>query len=89
MSFLGFGKSSESALGTSNVTTSPVVEQIKTEIQQEIATAYAQALVNALTENCFDKCYGKGDQCINDCTSKFMRAWNSVSRAYVQKINQK
>ncbi|TID14146.1 hypothetical protein CANINC_004792 [Pichia inconspicua] len=70
------------AVSSPSASSSPVVEQIKTEIQQEIATAYAQALVNSITENCFEKCDGRGDNCITDCTTKFMRAWNSISRAY-------
>jgi import inner membrane translocase subunit TIM13 len=98
MSFLGLG-------GSSSTTSAPIIapeqqkiiDQIKSEISQEIATTYASSLVNALSENCFEKCIktptnnldGIQDKCISDCSAKFMRAWNVISRTYVSRINQK
>lgn len=93
MSFLGFGKSGDAVSNNTEMSSisnnSQIVEQIKSEISQEIATAYASALVNALSESCFEKCPNGADSCVSDCTTKFMRAWNVVSRSYVQRINQK
>lgn len=100
MSFLGFGGSKSSTTSSTAPVISPeqqeVVRQIKDSISQEIATGYATALVNALSENCFEKCIKTPnnimdpaeDKCVNDCSAKFMRAWNVVSRAYVARINQ-
>ncbi|GMM31597.1 protein translocase subunit [Martiniozyma asiatica (nom. inval.)] len=93
-SFLGFGKSNESAsAGAAAAAVNPVAEQIKQSIVTELSTAYATTLINSLTENCFDKCYQgrnftSGDQCVEDCSAKFMRSWNLVSRSYIGRINE-
>lgn len=96
MSFLGLG-GSKPAAPTLAPEQQKIVDQIKGEIAQELATTYATTLVNALSENCFEKCIKEPsssldpaqDKCVNDCSSKFMRAWNVVSRSYVARINQK
>lgn len=101
MSFLGFGGSKNNDSGVAaapaiSAEQQQVVDQIKSTISQEIATTYASALVNSLSENCFEKCIktpggsldAVQDQCIADCSAKFMRAWNVVSKAYVARINQ-
>lgn len=100
MSFLGFGGSKNSDGGAAappiSAEQQQIVDQIKSTISQEIATTYASALVNSLSENCFEKCVkspsgsldAAEDKCISDCSAKFMRAWNVVSKAYVARINQ-
>lgn len=97
MSFLGFGGSKDNSAGNINPEQVEIVNKIKESISQEIATGYATALVNALSENCFDKCIKNPpsnsltsveDKCINDCSSKFMRSWNVISKSYVARINQ-
>ncbi|GME83092.1 unnamed protein product [Ambrosiozyma monospora] len=78
----------------------PRSQQIKneliTKVSQEIATANATALVNALTENCYKLCIFKPasslsaeeNKCIEDCSAKFMRSWNLISKSYINRINQ-
>ncbi|GMG21044.1 unnamed protein product [Ambrosiozyma monospora] len=78
----------------------PRSQQIKneliTKVSQEIATANATALVNALTENCYKLCIFKPasslsaeeNKCIDDCSAKFMRSWNLISKSYITRINQ-
>ncbi|VEU20744.1 DEKNAAC101568 [Brettanomyces naardenensis] len=95
-SFLGFG-------GSNNPTqpepvdsqAAQVKDKIKNSIAQEMATAYATGLVNALSENCFQKCIlrpsdslsAEEDRCISDCSAKFMRSWNLISKEYIARIN--
>lgn len=102
MSFLGFGgSSSSSATSAAAAAVIPpeqqrIVDEIKGEISQEIATTYASGLVNALSENCFELCIktptgtltAEQDKCVNDCSVKFMKSWNVISKNYVSRINQ-
>lgn len=97
MSFLGFGGSNGNTVSNINPEQQEIINKIKESISQEIATGYATALVNALSENCFDKCIKNPpsdsltpieDKCVNDCSSKFMRSWNVISKSYVARINQ-
>lgn len=96
MSFLGLGGSKDATPAIS-AEQQQIVDQIKGSIAQEIATTYASSLVNALSENCFEKCIKEPkssldvfeDKCVNDCSAKFMRAWNVISKSYVARINQK
>lgn len=97
-SFLGFGGSSkpeEPAKPALDPKNAKVREQIKNQVAQEMATAYATGLVNALSENCFKQCIqvpgdslsATEDKCVTDCSAKFMRAWNLVSKEYIARIN--
>lgn len=73
-----------------------IKKQIQTNISQELAIANATELVNKITENCFEKCIIKPGSvlsaseqtCTKQCMEKYMQAWNTVSRAYISRIQQ-
>ncbi|AET40969.1 protein translocase subunit TIM13 Ecym_7118 [Eremothecium cymbalariae DBVPG len=72
---------------------SNVKTQLKNQISQELAVANATELVNKVTENCFEKClsapYSIGqDGCVDQCLAKYMRSWNTISQAYIARIQQ-
>lgn len=103
MSFLGFGGNKgedlKSGAGSASIPADQreIIEQVKKSIAEEVATTYATTLVNSLSDNCFEKCIkvqtdfmtSEQNKCVEDCSAKFMRAWNVVSKSYVSRINQK
>ncbi|KAL6943188.1 hypothetical protein ACO0RG_002177 [Hanseniaspora osmophila] len=70
------------------------VNEIKQQIQQDLAVANATELVNQATENCFNLCMkapynenlAESNQCVETCLGKYMRSWNAISQAYVQRL---
>ncbi len=102
MSFLGFGKStSENDATTAPAQAIPagqaqIVDQIKAEIGNEIATEYAKSLMGAINDNCFELCVktpsaslsGEKSKCVDDCTTKFIKAWSVVSQSYMTRIKK-
>lgn len=92
-----------SATGTAPLSTSTnggrsqqLKEKLQNDIAQELAVVQATELVNKLTENCFAKCIQQPqgsvssveDVCISQCSEKYMRAWNVISRSYIGRIQQ-
>ncbi|KAH3899054.1 probable Mitochondrial import inner membrane translocase subunit TIM13 [Saccharomycodes ludwigii] len=92
--FSGNNNNAEQQQPTNTTTTkTPLVSELKQQISQELAIANATELVNKVTENCFETCmktpYAEGnDSCVDSCLAKYMRSWNSISRAYIQRIQQ-
>ncbi|WLF80414.1 protein translocase subunit [Lodderomyces elongisporus] len=91
------------SLAPSSATDSAVsaqAQKIKSDIQasisQELAAANAQELVRTISENCFEKCItqpkgfldAEENACIDQCREKYMRSWNVVSRAYINRIQE-
>ena len=91
-----FGGSSSSAPVTATKVDSSaaeIKEKWKAQIAQELAVANATELVNKMTENCFEQCLkapyqSTEDGCVNQCLEKYMRAWNTISKTYIQRIQQ-
>ncbi|ODV93034.1 hypothetical protein PACTADRAFT_46384 [Pachysolen tannophilus NRRL Y-2460] len=97
-----FGGSSASApsaplsTSTSSASSQQLKEKLQNQITQELAVVNATELVNKLTENCFAKCIQQpaasltsvDDLCVNQCSEKYMRAWNVISKAYITRIQQ-
>ncbi|KAK6535472.1 protein translocase subunit [Orbilia ellipsospora] len=88
------------SLGSSfgmNASTQTKKQQWMDKIRQEAAVDQARALIDKVSENCFEKCVPKpgGDlskgetTCINLCMEKYMSAWNTVSRKYIERIQRK
>ncbi|CAI5759332.1 unnamed protein product [Candida verbasci] len=79
-----------------NIKSQQIKQDIQQQISQELATANATELVRTITENCFDKCIiqpndilsASEDQCINQCKEKYMRSWNVISKAYIDRIQR-
>ncbi|CCE65840.1 hypothetical protein TPHA_0N00590 [Tetrapisispora phaffii CBS 4417] len=88
-----FGGGSTSDRKTIPNTTGGVSQKLKEQISQELAIANATELVNKTTENCFEKCltspYNSGNEnCVDQCLAKYMKSWNTVSKAYIARIQQ-
>ncbi|PVU85295.1 hypothetical protein BB560_007077, partial [Smittium megazygosporum] len=70
------------------------IEEVKTQVKKELAIVQAQALIRALNENCFKMCFknpgsklsSSDETCLSNCVSKYLDAWDSVSRVYLQRI---
>ncbi|KAI9675413.1 MAG: protein translocase subunit [Caeruleum heppii] len=69
---------------------------IMNQIKQEAAITNARQLIEKLNENCFQICVpkpgsslSKGEQtCYSNCMEKYMASWNTVSRQYINRIQQ-
>lgn len=88
-----FGGSSSSSGTPATSSPSDVKTQLKSQISQELAIANATKLVNKVTENCFEKCLNapyaaSQDNCVDQCLAKYMRSWNAISKAYINRIQQ-
>ncbi|EEF43480.1 mitochondrial import inner membrane translocase subunit Tim13 [Ricinus communis] len=78
--------SSPSSIGTgSQVSTSDLMDQVKTQLAQ----AYAQEFLETVRGKCFDKCItkpgsslsGSESSCISRCVDRYIEATGIVSRA--------
>ncbi|KAL3231356.1 Mitochondrial import inner membrane translocase subunit TIM13 [Nakaseomyces bracarensis] len=72
-------------------TSTSEVETFKQQISQEIAVANATDLVGKVSDNCFEKClqrpFSNGNEaCVDQCLAKYMRAWNVISKTYIDRI---
>lgn len=77
--------------GSSEASSAPNVDAFKQQISQEIAVANATDLVSKVSDNCFEKClqrpYSAGNEaCVDQCLTKYMRAWNVISKTYIDRI---
>lgn len=87
---------SAAALPAPSASSSEIKKQIQEKVSQELAIANATELVNKITENCFEKCIltpgsalsSTEQACTKQCMDKYMAAWNTVSRAYISRIQQ-
>ncbi|MCJ1257995.1 protein translocase subunit [Lignoscripta atroalba] len=69
---------------------------VMNQIRQEAAVTNARQLIEKLNEHCFEKCIPspgsslsrKEETCFTQCMEKYMAAWNTVSRQYIQRIQQ-
>lgn len=64
---------------------------LKDQIKQELAIVNAQELIENSTEICFNKCLfspynNNNDQCIDNCLGNYLKAWNLISKTYIQRI---
>ncbi|ORX89691.1 hypothetical protein K493DRAFT_318508 [Basidiobolus meristosporus CBS 931.73] len=71
-------------------------QQVMDQVRSELALANAQELINKMNDKCFAKCVPKpgsrldsGEQgCISKCMDRYMEAWNTVSRAYITRVQR-
>lgn len=89
--FGGGSPSQQQTTGSQSL--SNVTDQLKSQISQELAISNTTELVNKVTENCFEKCLNtpyndKQESCIDQCLAKYMRSWNTISQAYISRIQQ-
>jgi len=81
---MGFGSSSDPKTVLMN------------QVRQEAAVNNARQLIEKLNEHCFEKCVPKpgsslsrGEEtCYTQCMEKYMAAWNTVSRQYINRIQR-
>ncbi|KAL6716984.1 protein translocase subunit [Lecanora helva] len=67
------------------------------QVQQETAMNNFQKLFERINHHCFEKCIPapgsslskKDESCISMCMDKYMQTWNTVSRQYISRIEQK
>ncbi|CCH62497.1 hypothetical protein TBLA_0H02110 [Henningerozyma blattae CBS 6284] len=89
-----FGSKSEGTSTQSNtISSNPISDQLKAQISEELAIVNATELVNKATENCFELCMNKpytdkNELCVDQCLKKYMQSWNSISKAYLDRIQQ-
>ncbi|PMD18187.1 hypothetical protein NA56DRAFT_647977 [Hyaloscypha hepaticicola] len=82
---LGFGASSSDPKAA-----------VMNQIRQEAAMTNARQLIEKVNEHCFEKCVPKPGSslssgettCFTQCMEKYMAAWNTVSRQYINRIQQ-
>ncbi|KAG5418698.1 TIM13 [Candida metapsilosis] len=102
MPFWSSSSSSSSSAPAQSTAAQPIIssdsqklkQDIQNQISQELAVANATELVRTITENCFDKCIDTPqaqfdhfqETCIAQCKEKYMRSWNTISRAYIARI---
>ncbi|PSS12680.1 hypothetical protein M430DRAFT_44561 [Amorphotheca resinae ATCC 22711] len=83
-SSLGFSASSDPKTAVMN------------QVRQEAAMTNARQLIEKVNEHCFEKCVPKPGSslssgettCFTSCMEKYMAAWNTVSRQYINRIQQ-
>lgn len=68
-----------------------ISDNFKNQISQELAIVSATELVNKATENCFQQCLkqpytDKNKPCVDQCLSKYLQSWNTISKAYLSRI---
>ncbi|KAH6668850.1 Tim10/DDP family zinc finger-domain-containing protein [Halenospora varia] len=81
---MGFGSSSDPKAAVMN------------QVRQEAAMTNARQLIEKVNEHCFEKCVPKPGSslssgettCFTQCMEKYMAAWNTVSRQYINRIQQ-
>ncbi|KAE9367789.1 hypothetical protein N431DRAFT_416656 [Stipitochalara longipes BDJ] len=82
---LGFGASSSDPKAA-----------VMNQVRQEAAMTNARQLIEKVNEHCFEKCVPKPGSslssgettCFTQCMEKYMAAWNTVSRQYINRIQQ-
>lgn len=71
-------------------------DQMMEQVKAQIAVANAQELLQKMTDKCFKKCVtkpgssldGSDQKCVAMCMDRYMDAWNLVSKAYTQRLQQ-
>ncbi|KAJ2078713.1 protein translocase subunit [Coemansia sp. RSA 988] len=74
----------------------PDKEEVKKQIQKEIAVANAQELIKNINKNCFKLCIpspgpslsNNDKACLSRCTGKYLASWDTVSHAYIDRVQQ-
>ncbi|KAH8754474.1 Tim10/DDP family zinc finger-domain-containing protein [Hyaloscypha finlandica] len=69
---------------------------VMNQVRQEAAMTNARQLIEKVNEHCFEKCVPKPGSslssgettCFTQCMEKYMAAWNTVSRQYINRIQQ-
>ncbi|KAG4442506.1 protein translocase subunit [Cadophora sp. M221] len=69
---------------------------VMNQVRQEAAMNNARQLIEKVNEHCFEKCVPKPGSslssgettCFTQCMEKYMSAWNTVSRQYINRIQQ-
>ncbi|KAH6712052.1 Tim10/DDP family zinc finger-domain-containing protein [Leptodontidium sp. 2 PMI_412] len=69
---------------------------VMNQVRQEAAMNNARQLIEKVNEHCFEKCVPKPGSslssgettCFTQCMEKYMAAWNTVSRQYINRIQQ-
>ncbi|XP_071954754.1 mitochondrial import inner membrane translocase subunit Tim13-like [Antedon mediterranea] len=100
MQHAGLGENKMDAFGShaggSGKLDSSQREQLMGQVKSQIALANAQELLQKMTDKCFKKCITKPgtsldnseQKCIAMCMDRYMDAWNTVSRAYNQRLQK-
>ncbi|KAL2064063.1 hypothetical protein VTL71DRAFT_4557 [Oculimacula yallundae] len=71
-------------------------QAVMNQVRQEAAMTNARQLIEKVNEHCFEKCVPKPGSslssgettCFTQCMEKYMSAWNTVSRQYINRIQQ-
>jgi len=71
-------------------------DEMMDQVRAQIALVNAQELISKMTDKCFKKCIVKpgstldsGEQkCIAMCMDRYMDAWNTVSKAYSNRLSR-
>jgi len=71
-------------------------QQFMDQVRQQQALEQARTLIDKLSDNCFEKCIPKPGSsmtkaestCITSCMEKYMAAWNTVSKQYIERIQK-
>ncbi|XP_054290425.1 mitochondrial import inner membrane translocase subunit Tim13-A [Macrosteles quadrilineatus] len=71
-------------------------DELMEQVKLQIAVANAQELLTKMTEKCFKKCVqqpgtslsNSEQKCVAMCMDRYMDAWNSVSKAYSNRIER-
>ncbi|XP_046687557.1 mitochondrial import inner membrane translocase subunit Tim13-A-like [Homalodisca vitripennis] len=71
-------------------------DELMEQVKQQIAVANAQELLTKMTEKCFRKCVQtpgtslstSEQKCVAMCMDRYMDSWNTVSRAYSNRIER-
>ncbi|PRT54902.1 Mitochondrial import inner membrane translocase subunit tim13 [Wickerhamiella sorbophila] len=87
-----FGKDSEA----SSTQTQDVKQRVMQEAAQELAVADVTELINNMTKVCYDLCFpnpgpiltSADSKCTEQCSKKFMAAWNIISQTYASRLRQ-
>jgi len=83
-------------IGSSGSSSSAKKEAVMAQIRNQQALEQARTLIEKVTENCFEKCIpkpgstlsGGEETCLTKCMEKYMNAWNTVSRQYINRIQK-
>ncbi|KAI9885511.1 MAG: Vesicular integral-membrane protein VIP36 [Watsoniomyces obsoletus] len=70
--------------------------QLIQKLQYETALNNAKQLVENINAACFDRCVPQPgsnlpkaeETCVTQCMEKYMAAWNTVSKAYIDRIKR-
>ncbi|KAJ1997622.1 protein translocase subunit [Coemansia thaxteri] len=94
--FSGSSSNSSGASASGGGSAAERKEEVKQQVRQELAMANAQELISNVNKHCVKMCIatpgtslsGSDEACLSRCMDKYLASWDTVSRAYVARINQ-